>query len=103
MNTMSKALLAGVLVFSFAAPSMAAESEDSAGMVYEFVNGRMYKAHVTDEAMHAMMSHFRRIRNGTLIYSAGGKLYLAEDARMHDGKMMSTAIFGEDLGAGHER
>jgi hypothetical protein len=103
MNTVSKVLLAGALAFSFAAPVMAAENEDSVGMVYEFVNGKMYKAHVTGEAMHAMMSHFKRIKNGTLIYSEGGNLYLAEDAKMHDGRMMSAMLFGEDIGAGRER
>ncbi len=103
MNTASKILVAGALVFSFAAPVMAAETEDSEGMVYEFLNGKMYKAHVSGEAMHGMMSHFRALRSGTMIYSSGGHFYIAEDTRMSGGKMMSTMIFGEDLGAGSQR
>src|SRR5215469_9986547 len=78
MKTASKILLAGALVSCFAAPVLAAENEDTQGMIYEFLNGKMYKAHVGADTMRGMMSHFRRLRNGTMIYSNGGHFYIAE-------------------------
>lgn len=103
MSTASKILLAGAVVFSFAASAMAAGSEDTEGMVYEFLNGQMYKTHVGENTMHGMMSHFRRLRNGTIIYSHGGHFYIAEDHKMSNGKMLSTMLFGQDLGISRER
>lgn len=103
MKSASKILVAGALVFSFAAPVLAAENEDTEGMIYEFLNGKMYKAHVSADAMHGMMGHFKALRNGTMIYSSGGHFYIAEDERMSNGKMLSAMIFGEELGAGSQR
>jgi hypothetical protein len=97
MKIESKILLAAALAVSFAAPVMAAENEDTEGMIYEFLSGKMYKAHVSEDAMHGMMSHFRQLRNGTMIYSRGGHFYIAEDRKMSNGKMLSSMIFGEDL------
>jgi hypothetical protein len=100
MQTTSKVLLASALVLSFAAPVMAAESEDSGGMIYKFSNGKMYKAHVNID-MHGMMRHFRRLPSGTLIYSDGGRYYIAQDRRMSNGEMMSDVIFGDAAARGN--
>ena len=99
MDTTSKILLAAVLVLSFAVPAMAAEGEDTDGMIYKFSNGKMYKAQVSID-MHKMMTHFGRLPNGTLIYSNGGRYYIAQDRRMPSGEMMSDIIFGNAAARG---
>jgi hypothetical protein len=94
MNKLLKVLLVLALVSTFGAPVIAAENEDSEGMIYGFLNGRMYKSHVDRNTMHSMMSHFRPLPNGSMIYSSGGRYYIARDRRMSNGEMMSTQILG---------
>jgi hypothetical protein len=60
----------------------------------------MYKAQANEGTMYNMMSHFRRLPNGTIVYSAGGRLYIAQDRRMSNGQMMSTLLLGRDLSFG---
>jgi hypothetical protein len=38
-----------------------------------------------------------------MIYASGGKLYVAADKRMRDGKMLSTEIFGAAADRGSSR
>ena len=104
MNIASKILVATALALSFAAPVLAQE-ESALGErnVYAFMNGKMVHMKVGD-ATHAMiMKEFKPMAAGTLIYASGGKLYIATDKKMDGGKMLSTMIFGKDLGAGSQR
>jgi hypothetical protein len=103
MNKPSKGFLVLALVSSFTAPVMAAENDDSEGMIYGFLNGKMYKSHVDGNTMHPMMSYFRPLPNGSMIYSSGGRYYIARDRRMSNGEMMSTHILGRDLSVGAYR
>ena len=104
MNIVSKVLVASVLALSFAAPSLA--QEESAlreRNVYIFMNGKMVHMKVSDAAHAMIMKDSEPAANGTMIYASGGKLYIGTDTKMADGKMMSTMIFGKDLGAGSQR
>jgi hypothetical protein len=38
-----------------------------------------------------------------MIYYSGGAFFAAEDEMMPNGKMMSSEIFGRDLGAGSQQ
>lgn len=105
MNIASKIIMASALALSFAAPALAQEMNTLAERnVYLFTpDGRMVKMSASD-ATHAMvMDHFKPAKAGMMLYVSGGKTYFAEDTKMPDGKMMSTAIFGKDLGIGSQR
>ena len=48
------------------------------------------KQFTVNETGHAMMmKNARELASGTIIYRSGGKLYLLEDKKMANGKMMS--------------
>jgi hypothetical protein len=96
---MISSLLLALSLASFALPAMAQE-ETTIGErnIYLFMNGKMVHMKVND-ATHAMvMKHFKPIKAGTMIYYSGGQLYMAEDTRMENGKMMSAEIFGRTFG-----
>jgi hypothetical protein len=105
MNIASKLLMASGLALSLVTPVMAQESNAiEERNVYLFMNGKMIQMHVASDATHAMiMRNFHPLRNGMMIYSSGGKLYIAQDRKMRDHQMMSTMIFGRDFGAGSQR
>ncbi len=104
MSIASKFLLTSLLALSFAAPALAQEESTLAERnVYLFMNGKMIHTAVNDTTHAMIMQHFKPLKGGTMIYVSGGKLYMAEDAKMPSGKMMSTEIFGRDLGAGSQR
>ena len=105
MNIVSRIIVASTLALSFAAPALAQEMNTLGERnVYLFTaDGRMVKMAASD-ATHAMiMAHFKPMAAGMMIYVSGGKTYFAEDTKMPDGKMMSTEVFGKDLGIGAER
>jgi hypothetical protein len=104
MNIASKLLTASVLALSIAAPAIAQEESALAERnVYLFMNGKMVHMQVSD-ATHAMiMREFKPLAAGTMIYFSSGKFYMATDRKMDSGKMLSTEIFGKDLGAGSQR
>jgi len=98
MKIMPSLLLASMLALS-AAPALAQE-EATIGdrSVYIFGNGKMMHKSV-DETGHAMiMKHFKPMKAGTMIYYSNGRYYMAEDAKMENGKMMSEALFGRTFG-----
>ena len=105
MNIASKLLLASGLVLSFMTPLMAQEQNAlEERNAYLFMNGKMIRMHVESDAVHAMIMHnFRPLPKGTMIYSSGGKLYIGKDKKMRNHQMMSTMIFGPELGAGSQR
>jgi hypothetical protein len=103
MNTASKVLLASALALSFAAPGFAQESSPPR-TVFLFTDGKMVQMQVTDNAINAMMmKNFKPLKPGMMIYVSGGKLYIAADKRMRDGKMLSTEIFGAAADRGSSR
>lgn len=104
MSVASKLLLASALAVSLAAPALAQEQNTLLERnVYLFTNGKMIHTTVNDATHSMIMQHFKPLKDGTMIYVSGGHLYMAEDAKMPDGKMMSAAIFGKDLGIGTQR
>jgi hypothetical protein len=105
MNIASKLLLASGLALSLVTPVMAQEQNTlEERNAYLFMNGKMIRMRVESDATHAMiMRNFRPLPNGTMIYSSGGKLYIGQDRRMRNHQMMSTMIFGPELGAGSQR
>jgi hypothetical protein len=99
MTALSKALIASVLALFVAAPALAAPEEQTLAErnIYLFMDGKMVRAKTTD-ASHAMvMKYFKPLKNGTMIYASGGKLYIGEDQKMANGKMLHTEFFGRDL------
>lgn len=103
MNLVSKLVVASALALSFAAPALADETTAlQERNVYLFMNGKMVHTTASD-ATHAMiMKEFKPLKPGTMVYFSGGKLYIGEDKKMSDGKMMSTTIYGRDLGIGSQ-
>ena len=102
MNTASKWLLVSALALSFAAPALAQQQQGEGfndRTVYLVTNGKMTHMKVSDTTHAMIMKEFKPIKAGTMIYFGGGKFYMAEDKKMAGGKMMSTDIFGRDVGA----
>jgi len=100
----TKLLAASALAFAVVSPAFAAGEETTLEErnVYLFMNGKMISAKATD-ATHAMaMKEFKPLANGTMIYRSGGKFYIATDRKMGNGKMLSTEMFGRDLGIGSQ-
>jgi hypothetical protein len=100
----SRLVAASALALSFAMPAFAQEETTlKERNVYLFMNGKMVHMAV-DSAKHDMiMKSFKPLPNGTMVYASGGKFYLAQDTKTSSGKMMSTEIFGKDLGITSER
>jgi hypothetical protein len=102
----SKTIAAAFLVFSFAAPAMAQVVKEPEAVqlqernVYLFMNGKMVHMKASD-ATHAMvMKEFTPMADGALVYVSGGKLYMAPNKKMADGKMLHTEMLpGFDLGS----
>lgn len=103
-SRMSTLIAASALALTIALPAVAQEQNTlNERNVYLFMDGKMIRMAV-DDAKHAMiMKEFRPLANGTMIYASGGKLYMAQDKKMNGGKMMSTEIFGRDLGISSQR
>ena len=99
MKIASKFLLASALALSFAAPSFAGVSTLQDRNVYLFTHGKMVSTQVSDPTLALIKREFRPMEFGTMIYASGGKLYVANDHKMKSGKMLSTEVFGKDLGA----
>lgn len=98
MNIASKLLLVSTLAFAAAAPALAQENQTlSERNVYLFMNGKMVHMAVSDDTHAMIMKNFEPLKDGTMIYVSGGKFYMAHDKKMGD-KMMSTMVFGKDLG-----
>jgi len=102
MNITSKLLLASVVALSFAAPVLAQEEDTLIDRnVYLFENGKMMRMSAKDHDF--MMHNFEPMQPGTMIYLSGGKFYMAHDHKMPSGKMLSTEIFGKDMGIGSQK
>jgi len=104
MKVASKMLAASAIALALVAPAIAQETNTlNERNVYLFMNGKMVHMQV-NEATHGMiMREFKPLPAGTMIYYSGGKLYTAQDRKMSGGKMLSTEVFGKDLGIGSER
>jgi len=108
MKTVSTLLAASALALALAAPALAqggAPEENTLAErnVYLFMNGKMVHMQVNDATHGMIMREFKPLPAGTMIYFSGGKLYTAQDRKMSGGKMLSTEVFGKDLGIGSER
>jgi hypothetical protein len=82
-----------------AAPLLAQEERTLAERnVYLFMpDGRMISM-PTDEQKQAMiMRNFHPAQTAMLAYASAGKLYLAEDHKMDNGKMLTVELFGRDF------
>jgi hypothetical protein len=98
MKALSTVLIATALALTVSAPAVAAPEERllEERNVYLFMDGKMVRTR-TNEASHAMaMKHFRPLKNGTMIYRSGGRLYVGENVRMANGRMLHTEFFGDD-------
>jgi hypothetical protein len=64
------------------------------------MNGKMVHMKASD-ATHAMaMKEFTPMEDGTLIYVSGGKIYMAPNKKMANGKMLHSEMLpGMDLGS----
>jgi hypothetical protein len=101
---MTKLIAASALAMSFALPALAQEETAlQERNVYLFMNGKMVHMQVNDATHGMIMREFKPLPAGTMIYVSGGKLYTAQDRKMSGGKMLSTEVFGKDLGIGTER
>jgi hypothetical protein len=104
MKIASQLLAASALALALAAPAMAQEENTlSERNVYLFMNGKMIHMQVNDATHGMIMREFKPLPAGTMIYVSGGKLYTAQDRKMSSGKMLSTEVFGKDLGIGTQR
>jgi hypothetical protein len=102
MTLLSKMMLGSALALSFAAPvsaqSIAHESQTMEERnVYLFQDGKMIRMRAGDPTHAMIMKEFKPLKNGTMIYASGGKLYMSETKKMADGKMLHTEIFGRDV------
>jgi hypothetical protein len=102
MTSLARVLLASSLILPVAAPAFAdAEIQTlKERNIYLFMNGKMMSI-TTTEAGHALaMKEFKPLANGTMIYASGGKLYVGQDRKMANGKMLHTEFFGKDHSVG---
>ena len=114
--TIAAALIAGAMSLAIAQVGVdnPADTSASGGVpyavtpltengVYLFMHGKMLHMKAKDTAHAMMMDHFKPIKAGTMIYVSGGNLYMAEDTRLPNGKMLSSEIFGKDLSIASQR
>jgi hypothetical protein len=98
MKIMTSVLLASAMALFAATASAQTETAIKDRNIYLFTDGKMVHMRVND-ATHAMiMKHFKAMKPGMMIYYSGGHFYTADDARMENGKMMSSEIFGKTFG-----
>lgn len=99
MKTLSKVLLATALAVS-AAPAFAQEMHtlEERNLFLFTADGRMIQMKASDTQHAMIMKDFKRLPNTVMIYASGGHLYMANDHKMDGGKMLSTEVFGKDLG-----
>lgn len=99
MNIATKLLLASALTLTFASPSFARMETLKNNHVYMVSHGKMVDTKVDEKNLAMIKREFREMEFGTMIYVSGNKIYSAPDRKMADGKMLSTSVFGKDLGA----
>jgi len=102
MTSLSKILLASALALTVAVPAIA-DAEIATlkeRNVYLFMNGKMMSVQLNDRTHAMAMQHFKPLANGTMIYASGGKLYVGQDVKMANGKMLHTEFFGKDHSVG---
>jgi TRAP-type C4-dicarboxylate transport system substrate-binding protein len=91
-------LLASTLAL-FASPALAQEETTlNNRTVHLYMNGKMMRTTVNDESHAMIMRRFKPMKPGTMVYYSDGQLYMAEDAQMENGRMMSQQLFGRSFG-----
>jgi len=105
MNRASKILVAIALATAATAPLLAQEEKTLAERnVFLFTqDGRMVSMPVNAQKQAMIMQNFRQSDKAMLAYASAGKLYVTEDHKMPDGKMLSTMLFGSDFGIESQR
>jgi hypothetical protein len=105
MKTLTKVLIATAMLGAFAAPAFAQDTMNSeAGILmkdgdamYVGANGKVHKFKSTSKEANAMMMEKgTAVPAGAIFHWSGGKLYMIQDAKMADGKMMSDRYFGAE-------
>jgi hypothetical protein len=95
MRGFKKFLLTAVFVSTFAVPAMAAEGGAKNDMVRMMTpDGKMGSAEMADpktqkEMAAMMMKHGKRLKHNSMMMMHDGKVYMMDDMKMSDGKMMS--------------
>jgi hypothetical protein len=103
MTYVSKILLATALALAIGGPAVAQTREAAENLtlaernVYLFMDGKMVRMKAGDSTHGMIMKEFKPLKNGTMIYASGGKLYLGENKKMSSGKMLHAEIYGPDV------
>jgi hypothetical protein len=105
MSITSKLAMTSVIALALAAPLFAQEQNTLLERnVYLFTpDGRMIKMAVDEQKQAMIMRNFQPMSTPMLAYASAGKVYMTEDRKMENGKMLSAEIFGVDLGLGSQR
>jgi hypothetical protein len=85
-------LAAGIAAVFASTAARAVDNEtaqiDERHAMYLDPNGKVQTFTVNEKGHAMMMKNARALAAGTIIYRSGGKLYLLEDKKMANGKMM---------------
>lgn len=95
MTAIRSLTLAAFASFALAAPALAQDTmmmKDNGAMMMS-PTGEMMMTETMDSAMMEMaMKTATAVEDGTIFFMSGGKLYMVEDAKMEDGRMMSEGM-----------
>ena len=98
MKIFKPAMFALLAAFAMAAPAHAQMENEKLGNNTYFVvmpDGRTVKMEAKDKmTMDMMMKEGKPVAAGQIFFMSGGKLYMMEDKKMSDGKMLFEHIGG---------
>ena len=90
--------IAAVAAFALATPALAQNEmmmKDNGAMMIS-PTGQMMMTESMDKSMMEMaMKSATEVEDGTIFFMSGGKLYMVEDMKMENGKMMSEGMMME--------
>ena len=88
--------LAAAATFAFAMPSVAQEGmmmKENQPMMISPTGEMMMMTESMDQSMMEMaMKTAKEVEEGTIIFMSGGKLYMVEDMKMENGKMIPEGM-----------
>lgn len=92
MNFLKPVMLATLAAIAFAAPALAqregGEIAPGSGMVVD-QNGKMFNHVMPDTLRESAIKNGKLVTATQMFINHGGKMYMVEDHKMPDGKMMS--------------